>query len=848
MKFLLLILLLSTFYSCNSKHKELLKIIDLNSNWTFSEFGKEDNFKAKIPGTIHTDLLSNGLISDPFWGCNEKDFQWIGEKDWIYTSKFLVDKNILSFENIDLVFEGLDTYADVYLNNELILSTDNMHLKWTTATKNKLRTGENEIKVHLKSAYNKFIEDSTKNSLIIPGGRWSYSRKAAYHFGWDWGPKFITSGIFKNVYLECWNKHKVENLHLYNIEIKDNKAKIGIDLEIISKTNDKARLIIKDKNSDNLFLESELKLAEQQKLHKIEFEIDSPKLWWTNGLGDPNIYDLLVEIQIRNSTLFSKEIAFGVRSLKTVLEDDEHGKALYLILNGNPIFIKGANYIPQHSFLTKVESANYLAIIEAAKESNMNMLRVWGGGVYENDIFYELCNRNGLLVWQDFMFACSMYPTQESFIINIEKEADYQTKRLRNHSNIALWCGNNEIDEGWHNWGWHKSNNLSKEDSTELWNSYKKIFHEFLPNIVNNNTYNSFYLSTSPLYGWGRDKSMTHGSAHYWGVWWGVQPIEKFIEKVPRFMSEYGIQALPQISTFRTILSQDQEYLFSEQLKCHQKHPKGFENISAYLEMEKLSTENLIHYIYYSQLIQAKGIGLAIEAQRRSMPYCMGSLYWQLNDCWPVTSWSSIDFYGNRKASHYMVKKMYEDILITIIEHKNLFEIHIVSDRLEESKGNFKLEAIDFNGNSQILLNKDINLKANTSTLTISKNTNELFKNIDIKRTLLKASFNDEKGKFYTNEKFLVKYGELILPEAQISALFEKFEDGYNIKLKSDKFVAFVNLFLNTNHAIFSDNFFHLYPNETKTINLKTDLGIKQLRMQLNILFLNQIQKDKAKT
>ena len=347
------------------------------------------------------------------------------------------------------------------------------------------------------------------------------------------------------------------------------------------------------------------------------FSIKNPKLWWTNGLGEPHIYDLQVELITESGYSHTQTIPIGLRTLRTIFKDDEHGKALYFELNGTPVYMKGANYIPQHSFVPEVTESDYQRVIQTAKESNMNMLRVWGGGVYEDDVFYELCNRNGILVWQDFMFACSMYPTDSLFAENVKQEAIYQVKRLRKHSNIALWCGNNEVDEAWHNWGWQKSHKLSKADSTTIWDGYKNIFHNILSKVVEEFDPQRFYLSTSPLYGWGREKSMTHGSAHYWGVWWDVQPIEMYLQKVPRFMSEFGLQAMPTLATIRQFQDESEEYLFSPSLKCHQKHPTGYQTIDAYLENEGLYAETVEQFIYLSQLVQAKGIGLAIEAQRR---------------------------------------------------------------------------------------------------------------------------------------------------------------------------------------------------------------------------------------
>jgi beta-mannosidase len=831
--------LIIIFPACNMSETPFVKRYELTQDWEFSQSAKEEWHPAIVPGTVHTDLLKNNLIPDPFYGCNEKDLQWIGRTDWVYRNTFHVGANLLKKSRVNLVFEGLDTYAEVFLNGQKILEVNNMFRKWEMNCKEFLNKGQNLIEIVFESAESRFLQDSIALGYPLPGGRWNQSRKAAYHFGWDWGPKFVTAGIWKPVYLEAWDLQKVEDIYVFIKSVTEERADFQSVFSIESAKAEKASFILTNKGNGRKLAIKETKLEQGLNEYSIDFSIYNPILWWSNGLGEPHLYDLEFEVKTTSGKTYRKNISYGIRTLEVVNEDDEFGKSLYVKLNGIPVFLKGANYIPQHSFVTEVRDEDYQAIIDMAVESNMNMLRVWGGGIYEQDIFYELCNRKGIMVWQDFMFACAMYPGDDDYVENVRQEAIQQVQRLRNHSNIALWCGNNEVDEGWHNWGWQRAHNISEKDSATIWQGYKRVFHEILPEVVKAHDPQQFYISTSPLYGWGREKSLTNGSAHYWGVWWGLQPPEMYLEKVPRLMSEYGLQALPTLSTIRAFQAEDEDFLFSEPLKCHQKHPTGYENINAYLEMENLRAENLEDLIYKSQLVQARGIGLAIEAHRRTMPYCMGTLYWQLNDCWPVTSWSGTDVFGNWKALQYRVRELFKDILITVIDHKGRFEVHVVSDRLKNTNGKLEVNIVDFQGNRTTLFSDNITELANTSLLFISENSNDFFAGINKEQMLVEAIFTEDEGKCYVNQKFLTAYGNLKLPEAKITKKINPVEDGYNITLASDAFASHVQLYLAESHAWFDDNFFHLMPGEEKVVFCRTSLTQREFEEQIRIYALN---------
>lgn len=840
MRLISVLVFFSLIISCKPEKSSLVEQYDLSSNWILRDKSEAEWYPANIPGTVHTDLQDNRIIPDPFYGCNEQNLQWIGERSWIYKTQFYVDSATLSKKNIRLVFEGLDTYADVLLNGEKILQANNMHRRWEVNCTSKLVFGNNTLEVELASALEQIKRDSSELGYPLPGGQWAFARKAAYHFGWDWGPRFVTAGIYKPVYLEAWDSHRPKDFYINTKTIENSTATLELNGQVESSVAENGIIKISDSNTGKQIYHQQVNLLSGINIINTNFSIKNPKLWWTNGLGEPHIYDLQVELITESGYSHTQTIPLGIRTIRTIFKDDEHGKALYFELNGKPVYMKGANYIPQHSFVTEVTEADYQRVVQTAKESNMNMLRVWGGGVYENDIFYELCNRNGILVWQDFMFACSMYPSDSLFAENVKQEATYQVKRLRKHSNIALWCGNNEVDEAWHNWGWQKSHKLSKADSTTIWDGYKNIFHSILPKVVKEFDPQRFYLSTSPLYGWGREKSMTHGSAHYWGVWWGIHPIEMYLQKVPRFMSEFGLQAMPTLATIRQFQDESEEYLFSPSLKCHQKHPTGYQTIDAYLKNEGLYAETVEEFIYLSQLVQAKGIGLAIEAQRRAKPYCMGSLYWQLNDCWPVTSWSSTDFFGNWKALQYRVRELYDDILVSVIEDKGVLEVFVVSDRLTDTKGDIVINAIDSLGKQKSIFTKSVHIEENSSYQVVSENAELFFKDVDKSSVLIEVIFTDANGTEYANRKFLVPLGKVKLSNVNIKHRIEPAKGGYNIVLTSDALAAYVQLYLNDSNANFSNNFMHIYPGNEVVVFCKTDLAISQLEEQLRIICLNK--------
>jgi beta-mannosidase len=506
-----------------------------------------------------------------------------------------------------------------------------------------------------------------------------------------------------------------------------------------------------------------------------------------------------------------------------VQNKDSFGNSFYFKLNGKSVFMKGANYIPNDSFLTNSAKTSVLDLVLNAKASNMNMLRVWGGGVYADEAFYNACDANGILVWQDFMFACAMYPGDEKFVTNVKKEIIDQVNRLQNHPSIALWCGNNENDEGWHNWGWQKQYNYSISDSTKIWNDYKKVFHEMIPQTLDSllSKEKNIYWPSSPSIGWGRKESLLQGDSHYWGVWWGKEPFEMYQKKVGRFMSEYGFQGMPNLKTLERVIPQEDLNFTSNSFKNHQKHPTGFETINEYMARDFKVPTALDKYIYVSQLLQANGMKTAIEAHRLAKPYCMGSLYWQFNDCWPVTSWSTVDYYGNWKASQYQVKESFESIAFLFSDNTESLSILGSNDTLEVQEGIVTAQLIDFSGNViwKAVNECAINQETNTNCMQISYNQLPKF---DKQKTVLQVEFMGKKKQTVTYHYF-VKPKELLLekPTIEIKIVGETL-----IEVKTNTLAK--NVYLHTVEESIATNYFDLIPGFPKII--KMDKPINSLK------------------
>ncbi len=826
-------------------------VVNLNSAWAYEQVDGDYKGKASVPGTIHTDLLANKQIEDPFYRTNEKDLQWIDKEDWIYQTMFDVEADLLNKDRIDLHFYGLDTYADVFLNDTLILKANNMHREWNVDIKPWLKNEGNKLKVYFHSPIKKGVElydaspfaypavnDQSENGGLGDKKVSVFTRKAGYHYGWDWGPRFVTSGIWRPVQIRGWDDADIESIYIKQEFVDKEQANLTAELMVNSENELEVTVLLVNLTDDNIASKKELKLIKGRNQLNLNFDILQPKLWWSNGLGDPHMYEFEAQLKINDKIICSEKVKTGLRSIKLIREKDSEGEGFAFELNGVRVFAKGANYIPNDSFLPSVTKKDYQKVIADAVNANMNMLRVWGGGVYEDDYFYELCDENGIMVWQDFMFACSMYPGDKEFLDNVRAEAIDNVIRLRNHPSIALWCGNNEMNTAWHyyskgGWGWKDWYTKDQQDSIQ--EAYLNVFHKILPDVLDEKIVGVDYWPSSPQAGYEPDQhasyETTSGDMHYWGVWHGLHAFEDFDKYKSRFMSEYGFQSFPELTTVKTYAKEEDFNIESDVMAAHQRSGIGNLRIKEYLSWYYHVPEDFEQFLYMSQVLQAHGIRMAIEAHRRAMPYCMGSLYWQINDCWPVASWSSTDYNHNWKAVHYAVKKAYEPVLISTVNSRDHVQIFIVSDKLKDIKTDLEIEVMDFKGNRLFSETRSAKIKANTRTriedFIFNKQT------LDTQSCFMLLTLRDNNKVLSSKIHYFDKPKNLKLIKPEIN--IERIESAGKklIKVKSNVLVPGLYIYSDDGILSLDENYFDLLPNSEKIIGLSVldtiigDYGIK---------------------
>ncbi len=831
---------------------------NIDSGWTFKQVRGNNWYPATVPGVVHTDLMDNKIIDDPFYRLNERSVQWVDKEDWEYKTTLNVAPDVFDKDNIDLDFKGLDTYADVYLNDSCILKANNMFREWLIPVKGLLKKDGNELRIYFHSpiktdlpnydALKHPIEagnDQSENGGVFDKKVSVFARKAGYHYGWDWGPRLVTSGIWRPAYLIGWNNARIDNIQYIQEKVNAKRADIKTRVEVTADKEGEATLMIKVDGLKNTWLKT-VPVKKGKNLIETDLIINNPKLWWTNGLGEAHLYPFTATITMNGKIADTETTHIGIRSLRVVRDKDEAGTTFYFELNGKPLFAKGANYIPQDNFLPRVTPERYEKTILDAVDANMNMLRVWGGGIYENDLFYDLCDKYGILVWQDFMFACSTYPMTAERLENIRQEAIDNIVRLRNHPCIAIWCGNNENHTAWFNWGWmQKYEKLGVLE--EMRKDDKELFHKLLPEVVKEYDPKTFYLPSSP-YGGDPDAKCEsgtvnwnpNGDAHYWGVWQGIDSVAHFNKIKARFFSEYGFQSFPEYQSVLKYAPEERDHnIYSDVMMAHQ---RGGQVANSRIEKitadEYRKPKDFPSTLYMSILLQGDAIKTAIEAHRRMMPYNMGSLFWQHNDCWPVASWSSRDYYGRWKAQHYFARKAFEDILISPIAENDTLDIYIVSDRLKATKGTLDIRVMDFRGNLLFEKKKNVTLPPNTSKIQFSAPVKNVLGGKKPNEVFVNARFteNGKEGKIVTNNYFFDRYKNIDFPKADIRITSVPARDGYDLTVSSDVFARGVFLSLDGIDNFFSDNYFDLLPGEPVTIHVTTSLDKdtfdKQLRSE----------------
>ncbi len=841
------IVIITSLAGCMNQ-KELTINQNLNTNWQFRQVGAEQWLPATVPGCNHTDLLANGKIEDPFWRMNEANLQWIDKLDWEYKTIFQVKPQLLIKDRVMLDFQGLDTYAEVSLNGNPLLTADNMFRQWQVDVKDILLPGDNELRILFRSPITEGIKkydaldyvipvsdnDMAKHGQVEGDKKVSvFTRKAPYHFGWDWGPRLVSSGVWRPIVLKAWDQARILDLHLIQKSVSEQSATLTAVFEVEAEQSTNATLEIV---TDGQILHAdEVALKPGAHTYNVDFTITNPKLWWTNGLGEPHLYTLTGKL-ITQTGAHSRTERIGIRTVELVRANDEYGTSFTFKLNGIPVFMKGANYIPNDIYPTRVSDDKYRRVIETARTSNFNMLRVWGGGIYENDLFYDLCDEAGILVWQDFMFACAMYPSDKQFLDNVRLEAIDNVKRLRNHPCIALWCGNNENLAAWLQWGWKKQAEAKGQAVADIiWQGYTDLFHHILPEVVAEYDSGRFYWSSSPSTGEGKPSDLAHGDEHYWRVWHGRDPYETYADNIGRFMSEYGFQSFPALPTVQEYALPEDYGLLTDVMKAHQRSYIGNEAIKQYMLRDYQEPKDFESFLYVGQVLQAEIIRFAVEAHRRAMGQCMGSLYWQINDCWPVASWSSMDSSLRWKAEQYFVKKAFEPILISPFMIDDNLKIYLVNDHLCTLKGNLSLRLLDFNGKQLWQKTIPTEVPANAARVCFETQRPALLNGLDDTSIMLIAEWVENDQVLADCVYYFRKVKDLNLPNPEIEYDFKKGTDGFEITLKSQQLAKNVYLMIGKEEGFFEDNYFDLLPGKAVTIDLKTTMNKDQLEQAFSL-------------
>ena len=782
---------------------------DLIDNWQFkinSKLPNKNEFKnwrnAIVPGTVHTDLLKHKLIDEPFYDDNESKLNWICENDWVYKTTFDKPKGFEKELSQFLIFEGLDTVSEIYLNKKLLGKSDNMFVKYEFEISSLLKDKNNELEVRFTSPikYAKSIEKKYgKLSAALTSER-VYIRKAQYSFGWDWGPSFPTMGIWQPVYLLQKDLNSIKSFTFVTNKITSKKADVEVKINLNHKTKSKFIIRVGLSNSSQNFVSE--KVIDSNKEAAIKLKVENPKLWWPNNEGDQNLYDLNISlIDELGNKIDEKNKKVGIRIISLQLKNN-NDSTFRFIINNKPLFAKGVNWIPADSFLPRVTKEKYKALLQYAKDAHMNIVRVWGGGFYENDIFYELCDELGLLIWQDFMFACASYPEHKNFLTNVSNEVTQNVKRLQHHPSIALWCGNNENE-----WIWQQE----QKKSYKLMPGYK-IYHDLIPHIIKEIDPTRPYWPSSPFSFDEDPNSHTSGNRHEWGIWSMWKDYEKVKEDQSLFVTEFGFQGPANKKTFEKYLSEKNRKINNPIFEFHNKQIEGPERLIKFLSSHLPIKTNWDDFLYLAQLNQGLALNTCLEHWRQNWTVTNGSIIWQINDCWPVTSWAIIDSELNPKIAYHFVKNIFNQQIVSVIKNNDDLMVQLVNNSSDDFK--FKLK-IDVFENSGSLIN------GTTINNQVAGNTKKVFKKIPIgtlpgnKNWIIILSLfnlNDQLvfRNYYTEEKW--KFKTLALPEIKIEL------QNSSIMLSTNKPVYFVDIY--HPELEFSERGFIILPGEEKILKI----------------------------
>ena len=813
---------------------------------------------AQVPGAVHTDLLAQRQIPDPYVGAPEAGLQWIGLADWEYRARFDVDAATLARAHAELAFEGLDTFATVTLNGQPLLQADNSHRTWRARVDGRLRPHGNELRIVLRSPIRTLLPDVQAMPHKIAGNYPSpygdepndamvgnFVRKPGYHFGWDWGPRYVTAGIWRPVTLESWDTQRLTALAVQTRALDATRADLEIAVEIESAAVGSAAVQIEVLDPDGkrvaridrktMFNAGDNRIAVPVTLH-------TPRRWWPAGQGEQARYTVRATLAPGTAAATHIEQRTGLRTVELRREVDRNGgQGFAFVINGVPIFAKGANVIPFDMFPARVDAARIRRELTAARDANMNMLRNWGGGYYEDDAFFDIADELGLLVWQDFMFGGGMQPGYDpAFRANVVHEARDNVRRLRHHPSVVLWCGNNEEETAWKDWG--HGRDLTAADpafAAKVWQGYVDLFGNDLRQVVAEEGLGVPYWSSSPSNDLDeKANDSTRGDKHYWQVWGNpALPVTAYLHETPRFMSEYGLQAWPVLRTLDGIIPAAEQQVDSPTVRAHQKFMAGEGNqrLLKYIEEEYGTPRDFPTFVYLSQVMQADGIQLAALHHRASRPYTMGSLYWQLNDVWPGASWSSIDYAGRWKALHFHAKRFFADHAVAALRDDGVTRVSLLNDRQQGLQATWRLRVIDLDGTPRSEQRHTVAVPP-LSALEVGRFADaDLLKGADPARTVAVVELFDGATLLSQQVVYFVPAKALALSPAKIDSELRTDGDGYLLTLRSPTLVRALWVDFDGLDATLENNALDLVPGETVTIRLRAEADLATLRGALRL-------------
>jgi len=821
---------------------------------------------AQVPGAVHTDLLAQGLIADPYVGAPEAGLQWIGLADWEYRAQFDVDAATLARAHAELAFEGLDTFATVTLNGQPLLQANNSHRTWRARVDGRLRPHGNELRIVLRSPIRTLLPGVQAMPHKIAGNYPSpygdepedamvgnFVRKPGYHFGWDWGPRYVTAGIWRPVTLEGWDAQRLTAVAVHTRSLDAAKADLEIAVEVESAAVGSAAVRIEVLDPDGgrvARIDRKAMLQAGDNRIAVPVALHRPRRWWPAGQGEQARYTVRATLAPDTSGATHIEQRTGLRTVELRREVDRNGgQGFAFVINGVPIFAKGANVIPFDMFPARVDAARIRRELTAARDANMNMLRNWGGGYYEDDVFFDIADELGLLVWQDFMFGGGMQPGYDpAFRANVVEEARDNVRRLRHHPSVVLWCGNNEEETAWKDWG--HGRDLTAADpafAAKVWQGYVDLFGNDLRQVVAEEGLGVPYWSSSPSNDLDeKANDSTRGDKHYWQVWGNpALPVTAYLRETPRFMSEYGLQAWPVLRTLDGIIPAAEQQVDSPTVRAHQKFMAGEGNqrLLKYIEEEYGTPRDFPTFVYLSQVMQADGIQLAALHHRASRPYTMGSLYWQLNDVWPGASWSSIDYAGRWKALHFHAKRFFADHAVAALRDEGVTRVSLLNDRQQGLQATWRLRVMDLDGTQRSTQQHTVALPP-LSALEVGRFADaDLLKAADPARTVAVVELFDGATLLSQQVVYFVPAKALVLSPAKIDSELRAEGDGYVLTLRSPSLVRALWIAFDGLDAALEDNALDLVPGEAVTIRLTSAADLATLRNALRLHSLADIRR-----